>query len=517
MTFKPGSTLWLIAFDLKLVLRGLAGRMRVSYVRMLITFGVLWLLVIHGGAWIAVVAIGHMRHPLGAVQENLILSVVVGLIFLVSLGTGLVCSVNLIFMHGDLDMLCASPMPTRNVFTARSLSIALQAAALPAFLLLPVANVQLLYGRVQWLALYPVSLAIGLMAAGLAIPVTLLLVGAIGARGARTLTLTLGALFGAALFVAFELPSVLGKTVTAQLLQSLKHWLQTAPMAQSSSPLWYPARATQGDIWPLLVVVAVAALAFLAVTLNLQRGFLFAMQRAAGVSVPGRLRKSRGGFNPGFWRVVFLKEWRMVYRNPQLLVQILSRLIYLVPAAYILFRDKELLKGSYLPFIAAALVFVAAQLAYVLVWVSVCAEDAPEFLASTPRLSGALRTTKMQVMLAPLWIVMLIVAIVVGTTSVVTGFWLAVATLGASLSVGVYHLWMPVPGARTELRRAMRTGGLRWDHAFPLLVIQFGWAGVAFCMPTGHWLWGVIALLLALIAPVFVWWRSLHSGSLLAY
>ncbi len=215
---------------------------------------------------------------------------------------------------------------------------------------------------------------------------------------------------------------------------------------------------------------------------------------------------------------MFLKEWRLVYRNPQLLVQIFRTLVYLIPAAFFLFRDSTLIGGDHVAVVAALTVVLAAQLAGTLTWVSVCAEDAPEVLATAPRTPGNLCRTKLQVMLLPLWLALLPVVALIGIVKLPVGIWLLIALVGATLSMGLYNLWMPVPGARTQLRRAMRSsGGMQLERMLPVLAINFGWAAVAFCVSTGHWLGGVIALLAALAVPVFVWWRSRNAEPLLSY
>ncbi len=518
MKLKPGSVPWLLMFDLRLMLRNVAGRMRVGYLRLLINVGVLWGVLMHLVAWGVVLGILAIQSHITTMQADLTLSVLLLLVFITVTGISMNSVISLVFLRGDLDMLCTSPLPVRNIFAARALTIGLQAMLLPAFLLLPVANVAALYGRFRWLAMYPCLMALTLLAAGLAILLTLALVRVIGPRRARVVTLIVGSLFGVSIFLALELPNMLGKTTKTHAEQMLMHWLHTARLAAPDSMLWYPARAMQGELWPLVVLLVVAAIFFFAVTFNLQRGFLLATQRAAGLDTQTRRTATKVSFNPHFWRVMFLKEWRLVYRNPQFLVQIFRTLVYLIPAAFFLFRDSTLIGGDHVTAVAALTVVLAAQLAGTLTWVSVCAEDAPEVLATAPRTSGNLRRTKLQVMLLPLWLALLPVVVLIGIVKLPVGIWLLIALVGATLSMGLYHLWMPVPGVRTQLRRAMRSsGGMQLERMLPVLAINFGWAAVAFCVPTGHWLGGMIALLAALAAPVFVWWRSRNAEPVLSY
>ena len=62
-----------------------------------------------------------------------------------------------LYTRGDLDLLLASPLSPRAVFSARILAIAIESALSVGFFLFPVADMAAFYGAPRWLALYPRS------------------------------------------------------------------------------------------------------------------------------------------------------------------------------------------------------------------------------------------------------------------------------------------------------------------------------------------------------------------------
>src|SRR5581483_321634 len=151
---------------------------------------------------------------------------------------------------------------------------------------LPVANAAALLGAPRWLGLYPAVAAIGLAAAAVGLGLGVLLGRAIGPARARIVALALSAVLGASVLLGIQLPNLLrgSRHTTGSLLL---HWSQGAASAGPDSWLWLPERAARVG------------------------GRVAARREAA---------PQRQGFEQGLWRLMFVKEWRLIVRDPQLLM-----------------------------------------------------------------------------------------------------------------------------------------------------------------------------------------------------
>ena len=130
-------------------------------------------------------------------------------------------SVGVFFERGDLDLLLASPIAPRNVFVVRGLGVAVSVVAVYALLLAPVANVGLVTGEAQLLAIYPALCALGLLVTGLGMALTVALVRLLGARRARVAAQVFGAFVGAGFFVALQLGNFISPGRTAAWIVAL--------------------------------------------------------------------------------------------------------------------------------------------------------------------------------------------------------------------------------------------------------------------------------------------------------
>lgn len=501
MKFAPGSVAWLVAFDLRLALdrfgRVLSPR-RAELSVWRVTVSLLLIFAVMHLVGLLVVVAGRAS-PISPVTQWVILNLVIVAVWFLALGATIYFATALLFIRGDMDLLCSSPVPTRNIFMARALSIALQGCSWPAFVCLPAADVAAFFGDPRWLAAYPVTLALGLSAAAAGLLLTVLLVRLIGPRRARTFSLVLSAIFGVSWFVAVETPAMLGDKRMHAIHAVLAAWIKSARLAGPDSVLWYPARAVQGNSAPLVFVLLTSLVFFVLVARFLPRVFLFALQRSADVPSPREGRtSSHVRFHRRFGVVVFLKEWRLIFRDPWLLTRLGRTLIFLVVGAVILLHASEHLITSdkYLAaMIAAGATFYAGALADMLVWLAICAEDMPDLIGSAPRDRFQLLWMKLFAMLAPIWGLTLIGAVWMAWFSLTGAVWLVVAVAGITLGAGFVHLLNPVHASRTDLNRRMRaTEGIPLMRMILSALNLFGWCAVAFCFPSEHWFAGLIAL-----------------------
>jgi hypothetical protein len=77
------------------------------------------------------------------------------------------------------------------------------------------------------------------------------------------------------------------------------------------------------------------------------------------------------------------KEWTLLQRDPWLMSQILMQLLYLLPPAFILWRNFHEGSGAS-TLLVPILIIAAGQLAGGLAWLAISGEDAPDLIASAP-------------------------------------------------------------------------------------------------------------------------------------
>lgn len=516
---------WLISFDLRLTLdrlgRVLSLRGAGLNVRRVVIILILFFVVMHLAGVLVVVAA--RAAPIPLVYQRIILNLVVVTIWLVVLSVTIYFTTVLLFIRGDMDLLLSSPVPTRNVFTARAVSIALQGSALPIFVCLPAADVAAFFGDQRWLAAYPVTLALGLSAAAAGLLLTVLLVKLVGPRRARTLSLVLSAVFGASWFIVAETPIVLEATRMHVIYAGAGAWIKSAPLAGLDSVLWYPARAVQGDWVPLISMLLISLVFFVLVTTFLPHAFLFAIQRAADMTTPSKRQTTRHlRFHSNFSIVIFLKEWRLILRDPWLLSRFGRLLVILVVIALVFLRSfGRFTSGNdkYIPpAVAAGVTLVAGLVADMLVWLAISAEDLPDLLVSAPRGRFQLFRMKLIAMLAPIWVLALFGAAWLAWFSMLGAICLVVAVAGVTLSTGFMHLLNPVHASRTDLNRRMHsTEGIPLSRMVLSALILFGWSIAAFCFSSGHWPAGLIVVVAVagVAGPVLVrGWNVTRRGEL---
>ncbi|MDB5976615.1 MAG: hypothetical protein JWR07_3375 [Nevskia sp.] len=506
---RPGSLWWLLWWDLRLAWRAFSGKFdrgNKAIGSLRLGFNLLAVLVLlHLFGW-SIVTVARAGHPDPPMQLALLSAVLCVALFSAT-GVALATAVNLLFVRSDLDLLCSTPVPVRNVFAARALSIAVQAIAFPAMMFLPAANIAAVLSGPRWLAAYPMALGIGLVATTSGLALTILLVRLIGPAKARTAALVLSMLLGASFLLGVQSPNLLGSDRQHQLSLGVGNWLRDSPLTTADSWIWLPARAARGEAGPLCLSLIAAALFFAAAAMLLPRGFAFALGRTAGMAEQGGARKRPARrFRPQLWRVMFLKEWRLIYRDPQLLVMLLQQLIAFIPGILILgHRSIGLSAAARQGTLVCFATVVAGVLAATLVWLAVCAEDMPELLACAPRPRGELRRIKLIVVLLPLWLAALALSSWLAWAQAWMFLALVICIAGSSLSMGMFHLWLPTPGSRKDIRRRFRRGSRSLGRSLAGLGIQFGWAGFAWCFASMHLLAAMLVLPIALAGPFYAW------------
>src|ERR1700749_992259 len=159
------------------------------------------------------------------------------------------------YARADLDLIMSSPVALANVFSVRIAAIALSVTAMALLLSTPFVDVLVIGGGVRWFAAYGVVIAIGLMAAAVAIAVTIMLFRSIGPRRTRLVAQILAAIIGAGFVIALQIAAILSYG-TLFRFAVLTSDAAAAFAPDAASMIWWPSRAALGDGEALLLLLA---------------------------------------------------------------------------------------------------------------------------------------------------------------------------------------------------------------------------------------------------------------------
>jgi ABC-2 type transport system permease protein len=493
----PGSTLWLLGWEIRLSWRALIGNRR-SVIRLL-AFGFLGLVSLSIGFLIAL-PLRLVTIPINSTSV-VIADAVAAFVFTLMLSQTLAGATDALYTRGDLDLLFSSPLSPRKTLTVRFLAMATTAYASFGLLVAPLLLPAALLGHPAWLALLVVlaALALGASATGLAVAVALFAL--IGPRRTKVVAQVMAALIGAAVFLTSQIHSLLGgrgfQTASQRMLDLAQHARFHYPPLSD-----LPLRAALGEPLPLLIFVVAGAGLFFGVSGWLSRRFAADASAAKGADV-GAARTSRRtvvAFAAGAFAATFRKEVRLLRRDIALMSQVLLRVLYLLPTIFLVLRGAGGAQMLVLPFGVGLLTFMSGQVASSLTWITVSAEDAPELIAASPAAPTSLRSAKLAAGLAPLAVLLVIPLIVLTALAPTAGLAATLGCAAAAAAAGMINVWHPVPGKRSEFRRR-RSGSVLLGLA---LAFDSLFIAVAAGLIAAGQLWGLIpaaiaALILALM------------------
>ncbi|NHZ83657.1 hypothetical protein F2P44_30980 [Massilia sp. CCM 8695] len=476
---RAGSALWLLRHELRLFMFEILGARRDSQRtgvnRKALAVWVILALLIHGFAFMALT---DARLSSGTPPLTLLMTVsaVMAGVFTMMMSTGLNTSVTALFERRDLDLLLSSPIPSRSVFTVRLAAIAATSAGLYLFFLTPFAHAGMVLGQWRWLGIYPAIAGMALVSSSLSMLLTLALVRWLGVRRTRVTAQLLGALSGAAMFL---LAQAFNSPLGPALQRFVKRLLPLFALG-ADSIAWLPAKAALGMPLPALLMLAMGGAVFW-LTARLTHGFFVdGVQQAAGAArvakaPPGALRFR---FGRGLARTIMVKEWRLIWRDPQLIAQVGLQLMYMLP----LLAPLLLGRAVSLPALAAALTFLCGTLSASLGWIVISAEDAPDLLRAAPCSQGTIRRAKLAaVVIPPIAVAALPLCWLAMRQPAAAAAMLLSCTLCA-LNSALVVAWCARPGLRGDFK-ARGKGNLA-STVFELLT-GVGWAGLSFTLLLG--------------------------------
>lgn len=491
LPFKPASTLWLLAHEMRLAWRGfLAGR-KGRGPGALIAFVILGGLIVVGGVAMGLALRGQEVPvvPLAVVIVDLALAVILTLM----LSGTLAGAADALYERGDLDLLFSSPLAPRKVLFVRALGLAVNAGLwfmIPAVLLL---TPSIVLGHPAWLGVFVVIAAAALGASGLGMLLAMALFALIGPRRTRTVAQVMAALIGAAFFLASQYRNLMGQRASESLfariaMDAKDGRIQPPPFAD------LPLRAAMGQPIPLLILVAVGAGIFLFAARVLGRRFADAAAATAGAETRKAAKGPTRAFAAGPFRATVRKELRLISRDAALLSQVLLRVLYMLPLALVLARSAAHMPVWALAGPAAAVTFLAGQVTGSLVWITVSAEDTPDLLAIAPAPMSVLRQAKLTAALVPVAVLLAIPISVLTWYAPLAGLWTAIGAGLTAWTTGLIGVWHQKPGKRADFRRR-RTGSLLATFAELIIAALIG---AATALAVAGWLvWALIPLIVA--------------------
>ena len=301
--FRPASTLWLLAHEMRLTWRGYRagqsgkGGKSGKGVGALIGLAILLAFACVGGVFLALAVQGHEVpiHPLAVLIADLLCAVLLTLM----LSQTLSASAEALYERGDLDLLFSSPIAPRKVLLVRSLGIATGVATIFMAFAAPILLPSILYGHPGWLGVFGVLIALALTATAVGLILAMALFALIGPRRTRTVAQVLAALVGAAFFLASQYRTLMGEAASESLYATM---VREAMDGRLTPPPWasLPLRAMIGEPLPLAGMLAVGIGLFWLATNALGRRFSDAAAAAQGAASkrprgPGQTRRGFRG------------------------------------------------------------------------------------------------------------------------------------------------------------------------------------------------------------------------------
>ncbi|MBI4366708.1 MAG: permease [Deltaproteobacteria bacterium] len=397
------------------------------------------------------------------------------------------------YARSDLDLILASPVSARKIFSVRIGRIAVSVALIAMLLAAPFIDVLAVLGGPRWLGAFGVVAAMGAAAAALAVALTIALFRTIGAKRTRLVAQIVAAVIGAAFVIGLQIAAIVSYGTLSRFSVLQSDWLRAhAPSMESA--IWWPARAVLGD--PVaLVLVAGLSLALLAASIAIFAAS-FGDHAMTAVSVSNtRIRQPR--WSKGFRRrspsrVLRQKEWTLLRRDPWLMSQTLMQILYLIPPALMLWQGFHDGTGA-MVVLVPVVVMAAGQLAGGLAWLSISGEDAPDLVATAPIPARRITIAKIEAVMGAIATVFTPLVAAIAFASGVAAVISALAVLTAAVSSTFIQLCFRVQARRSQFRRRQTSSRIA---TFAEAFSSIAWAATAALAVAGTW----AALFPALVA-----------------
>ncbi len=491
------SLLWLAVHELRLSWRDWQMMMTAGNRRNFSTALVILAAIGVGLHMPAYAVVGHFGQDGVPINKSTLFTVSLVVVLYVSLllSQAMEAVTRTLYSRGDLDLVLSSPVTPLRLFSVRIVINALLIGLIALVLSAPLVDVLIMTGGPHWFTAYAVALSVGLTSGVLAVAITLGLFRLLGPRRTRIVAQVLAAIIGAAFAIGIQVIAIVNYgTFSRQVFTPSDETIAGAPGA--GNLIWLPARAILGDVWALVAVVAACAAIIAAVILvfapKLGENSIAATDLPASLRRRQRARRSFRAVSAA--AAMRRKEWLLIRRDPWLISQTLTQLLYLLPPALLLMRNFGNSTGIYV-ILVMVLVTVGGQLAGALAWLAISGEDAPDLVRTAPVAPSAVTRAKVEAVLGA-------VAAILGALVVGLAFlspWHALAAgLGvfcAAASTIRIQLWFRAQAKRTNFRRRHTSSRIA---TFGEALVSFSWAGAAGLAAAGTWI-AAISVAMALV------------------
>lgn len=408
------------------------------------------------------------------------------------------------YSRSDLELILASPAPSRKLFFVRMLAIALSTSGLTLIVSAPVINMLAIIDSPAWLLAYPVIFSLGMGATSAAILLTMGMFMVLGPKRTRLIAQIVAAIVGAGFVIGVQLLAIasIGSISRLAFLRS-ETLLNAAPAADHF--IYLPALGAMGD-FGAAITVCISAVTLFVLTLVLTAGqYGHIVLKAGSIDQnAGSKSRSRVSFsNGGAAAVLRRKEWKLLLRDKWLISQTLMQLLYLIPPAFMLWNNYGD-DHSAMVVVVPVIIMASGQLAGGLAWLAISGEDAPELVTTAPVSPGQVIRAKVEAVLSSVAFVvtpLLLVTALLTPKAALVGF----ACVAASVvSATMIQLWFRSQAKRSSFRRRQTSSRVATlSEAFSSIL----WAGVG-----GLWIAGSIAAIVVAILVAcglaFTWWIS---------
>ncbi|MDX2234027.1 MAG: hypothetical protein NW200_05975 [Hyphomonadaceae bacterium] len=488
-----GGFVFLLAHEIRLAFRWRHDSQRWGRLAVLALMAAL----LFGGGWMLASVLAPVSPDPSSTPVLALTSIALLFIATLMLGHALIAATEAVYTRGDLDLLLSSPVSPLTVLVVRALGVAVRVAtvyvALGSGVLLSLA----IMGAWRWLSIGPALVGLSLLATAAGLTLAMALFATIGPRATRVAAQVLGALIGASLVLAFQLPNLDRGANRGAAYEDLFRRISTLDWP-AEHPLFLPARALLGDGDALVAWSGACILAFAFATVSFSRRFT--ADAAAVLSLGPKKRPDTGKVRPfrgGVTMALLIKEWRLLGRDPVLLSQILLQLIYMIPLGVMWARNAsggDAINPAFLGLMGGAVAAIAASLASSLAWITVSAEDAPDLIAAAPLDRRQVDRGKLVAAALPVAVLCAVAAGFVARTSWEAAFWIVAGGSIAAFSAGLIGIWHQEPGSRKDFRRRPRAS---WTAQLGQSFVGVGWAGATGLAAAGQ---PIVAILPAVIA-----------------
>jgi ABC-2 type transport system permease protein len=418
------------------------------------------------------------------------------LIFFLLLSQALEQVTRLFYGRGDLDLFRSSPASLRRIFVIRVLAIAVSTTMMALVIALPAIDVLALFGGLHWYTGLGIAVAAAATTTGIALAMASILFDTLGPKRTRFASQVASAIVGSAFIIGIQAVAILSiGTLSPSTLFGSD--LVLARMPGADSALWIPARALLGSGLDLALTVAAAAI-ILIVPMALLSGRLggYAIATASVHHGGSRRAWSTRLFRTTSPRQLLQrKEWVLLFRDPWLASQTLMQLLYLIPAALLLWRFYGDSRGA-LIVLAPVLTMAAGQLGGGLAWLAVSGEDAPDLIATAPISPRRHLVAKVEAVLIAVLAIFAPFLIGVFSHSWSMALIVAAGILVAAFSSTLIQIWFRSQARRRYFRRRQTSSRIA---TFAEAFSSVAWASAAATAANESWFWIAPAVVAVLV------------------